>query len=341
MKAVKILVIVVLFVNIAIAQQKPHYTQYVLNNYIINPAVSGIENYTDIKFSHRHQWVGLDDAPLTTYFTAHTAIGKQDDKLTATSFAKDGENIRGKSYWDEYQAAPAHHGVGLQIINDKTGPLQNFAAHATYAYHIGLSPKANLSLGVGVGLSRISLNTSKLNFGPTTPIDPAVFGSNILNKDNLDIDAGVFFYSDKFFVGLSALQLAPQKIDFSNSAVKLTEGKKIPHIFATAGYRFLLNDDINVLPSITAKVVSPAPVQIDANVKLQYQDLLWVGTNYRFKYGYSGFVGFNAFNKVNISYAYDRTSTKLNTVSQGTHEVILGFTLGNKYSMNTCPSRVW
>ena len=53
------------------AQQRPHYTQYILNNYIINPAVAGIENYTDVKISHRHQWVGIQDAPVTTYLTIH------------------------------------------------------------------------------------------------------------------------------------------------------------------------------------------------------------------------------------------------------------------------------
>ena len=74
------------------AQQKPHYTQYILNNYIINPAITGIENYTDVKFSHRHQWVGLQDAPVTTYFTIHKAIGKKDDRTSATSFRMPGEN---------------------------------------------------------------------------------------------------------------------------------------------------------------------------------------------------------------------------------------------------------
>ena len=65
------------------AQQKPQYTQYILNNYIINPALTGIENYTDVKLSHRHQWVGFQDAPVTTYFTIHKPIEKQDDRTTA------------------------------------------------------------------------------------------------------------------------------------------------------------------------------------------------------------------------------------------------------------------
>src|SRR5436190_19335939 len=82
------------------AQQKPHYTQYILNQYILNPAITGIENYTDVKLSHRHQWVGIQDAPVTTYFTIHAPIGKKDFRTTATTlFDMEGENPRGKGYW--------------------------------------------------------------------------------------------------------------------------------------------------------------------------------------------------------------------------------------------------
>src|SRR5256714_7180411 len=85
------------------AQQKPHYTQYILNQYILNPALTGIENYTDVKLSHRHQWVGIQDAPVTTYLTIHTPIGKKDFRTTATTlFDMEGENPRGKGYWEDY-----------------------------------------------------------------------------------------------------------------------------------------------------------------------------------------------------------------------------------------------
>ena len=111
------------FMNVAAdAQQKPHYTQYVLNQYIINPAITGIENYTDVKLSHRHQWVGFQDAPVTTYFTIHKPLGKQDDRTTATSFDMPGENPRGKSYWQDYTAAAPHHGIGMQVINEQPTP---------------------------------------------------------------------------------------------------------------------------------------------------------------------------------------------------------------------------
>jgi len=87
----------------ASAQQRPHYTQYILNNYIINPAVAGIENYTDVKISHRQQWVGLDGAPVTTYITIHGPTKKSAyDRESPTTFRASGQNPRGKDYWKEY-----------------------------------------------------------------------------------------------------------------------------------------------------------------------------------------------------------------------------------------------
>src|ERR1044071_4167584 len=90
------------------AQQRPHYTQYILNNYILNPAISGIENYTDLKVSARDQWVGLDGAPRTAYLTIHMPLGKKDYKTSATSFSMPGENPRGNAYWQNYTASEPH-----------------------------------------------------------------------------------------------------------------------------------------------------------------------------------------------------------------------------------------
>src|SRR5678815_2676874 len=131
-KAFFVLLCVMVIVRME-AQQKPHYTQYIVNQYIINPALTGIENYTDVKISHRHQWVGLQDAPVTTYLTIHKSLGKQDDRATATSFEIPGENPRGKSYWEQYESAKPHHGIGLKVINDRTGPLNRLGGYVSYA----------------------------------------------------------------------------------------------------------------------------------------------------------------------------------------------------------------
>jgi type IX secretion system PorP/SprF family membrane protein len=322
------------------AQQRPYYTQYIMNNYIINPAVAGIENYWDVKASHRLQWVGLQDAPVTTYLTIHGPLQKSDyDRESATSFHASGSNPRGQAYWRDYVSAEPHHGVGLTVINDRTGPLNRFAAYGTYAYHLSISPRTSLSAGISAGITNVSLDASKLNFGTTT-VDPAVTGSGIINQIKPDISAGLWLYSADYFVGLSAQQIVPQPISFSDNTVQLQQGKLIPHLFFSAGYRMQLTENISILPSTLIRYVNPLPLGIDFNAKLQFQDLLWVGGSYRYQDGFAAMVGMNISNTINVGYSYDMQTSNLNTVSKGTHEIVIGFLLGNKYG-DWCPRNLW
>lgn len=337
----KLLTIITLGMGLlsADAQQRPHYTQYVLNNYILNPALSGIENYVDVKMSMRDQWVGLDGAPQTYYLSIHGPLGKSDYRTTSTSYQVPGQNPRGKAYWETYTAAEPHHGAGLTIVNDKTGLYSRFSANATYAYHLGLSPKTNLSAGFAAGISRVGYDRSKAKL--IDPNDPLVIqNSDEINRIRPDLGFGLWLYSSDYFVGLSAQQIIPQKVKFSDDA-NFAGSRMVPHIFATAGYRFLVNDDINAIPSVMFKYVNGSPTnpQFDLNVKFQYRDLMWAGGSYRFKDGYAAMVGLNVGNTFNIGYSYDFTTTQLNTVSRGTHELIIGFLIGNKYSQ-ACP-RCW
>lgn len=323
------------------AQQRPHYTQYVLNNFIINPAVAGIENYTDVKISHRHQWVGLQDAPVTTYLTIHGPLKKSDyAKPTATGFAAAGENPRGTAYWRDYTRAEPHAGIGLTIINDRTGPLNRFAAYGTYSYHLGISDRTSIALGVSAGVQNMTLNASKLDFGSQFSVDPAVAGSGYLNTLSPDINVGVWLYSSDYFIGLAAQQIVPSKLKFSADTLKLSNGRLVPHLFLTAGYRIPVNEDFSFLPSAMLRYVNPSPIGLDVNAKLQYRDLIWAGASYRYKDGFAGMLGLNISNTLNIGYSYDITTSRLNTVSQGTHEIIIGFLLGNRYG-DWCPRNLW
>lgn len=317
------------------AQQRPHYTQYILNNYILNPALSGIENYTDVKISGRDQWAGLNGAPRTMYVTAHMPIGKKDLKTTATSFNIPGENPRGRAYWENYTASAPHHGVGLMVLNDETGNFSRTTAQVSYAYHIGLSPTMNLAAGFAGGISRVGFNPAKATPGT---FDPAVVGNNAIFRTTPELSAGLWLYSSDYFVGLSAQQIIPSKVAFVDTFVN----KLVPHLFATAGYRFFLSDDVNAIPSVMLKYIQNTPTapQFDFNVKLQYRDLLWVGGSYRLQNGYAGMLGLNVGNTFNVGYAYDFTTTALNTASRGTHEIIIGFLLGNRYG-DTCPRNIW
>lgn len=318
------------------AQQRPHYTQYILNNYILNPALSGIENYTDLKLSARDQWVGFAGKPQTFYLSVHAPIGKKDYKTSATSYNVPGENPRGTSYWQNYTASEAHHGVGFSMVNDITGNYNVFTADVSYAYHLGLSPALNLAAGFSGGFSKVNYNRSKAT--PAVYGDPGIgAGGNVVYKIRPDLNVGLWLYSADYFVGLSAQQIIPQKVAFVNDTLGL---KLTPHLFGTAGYRFLLNEDVNCIPSVMVKGTNGAPAQVDLNVKFQYLDLFWIGGGYRFGNGFAGMLGLNFANTFNVGYAYDYSTNLIGQASRGTHEIVIGFLLGNRYD-DSCPRNVW
>jgi type IX secretion system PorP/SprF family membrane protein len=336
----KTLITSLIFLSLgSFAQQRPHYTQYIMNNYIVNPAIGGIENYVDVKLSMRNQWVGIEGAPRTYYASIHGPIGKKDYRGSATSFDMKGENPRGREYWANYTAAPPHHGLGLTAINYATGYINRTTTYGTYSYHLGLTGRTSLAAGFGLGFSTFNINRSKITLA--TAFDPAIGNATSnLTKIKPELNAGLWLYSSNYFLGLSAQQIIPVRLNLvDSSAYKST---LIPHLFLTAGYRFLLNEDISVLPSAMFRYVAGIPNSLDVNLKLQYRDLMWIGANVRKGDGLSGMFGLNIAHTLNVSYAYDLNKGKylLSTMNRGTHEIVLGFTLNNVYG-DLCPRNIW
>ncbi|MEY3411978.1 MAG: hypothetical protein RIQ70_664 [Bacteroidota bacterium] len=339
MRRLFLLFVCFVFVNVSNAQQRPHYTQYIMNNYIVNPAIGGIENYVDVKLSARNQWIGIEGAPKTFYATIHGAIGKSDHRESATSFDMKGQNPRGKEYWANYTSAPPHHGLGFTAVNYVTGYINRMTTYATYAYHVGITGKTSLSAGFGAGVSSVNVNRDKITLA--TAFDPAIgSATNDISKIKPELNAGLWLYSSNFFLGLSAQQIIPVKLNLiDNDRYKST---LIPHVFSTAGLRVFLNQDITALPSVMVRYIASTPIAVDVNLKTQYRDLLWLGANYRKGDGFSGMFGLNIAHTLNISYAYDLNRGKylLSTMNRGTHEIVLGFTLNNAYG-DLCPRNIW
>lgn len=325
------------------AQVKSSYTQYVLNNYILNPALAGIENYTDIKLSARNQWTGINGAPVTNYFTIHTAIGKPDLRTSATSFAVPGQNPRGAQYWESYTAPKPHHGIGFTAVNDKAGYINRWTVSASYAFHLPLGLRTTLAAGFNAGMSSVSLDYGKIDFGTLDPTDPAVgYSSGSLRPVKPELGAGLWLYSADYFAGLSVLNIVPGKIKFAknNDFASYVE----PNYFLTAGYRFQLSEDLNLMPSFMLQYWMPQLYGVHANAKLQYQDRFWAGASYRhgdLVAGFAAMAGVNISSTLNLSYAYEvATTNRLRSYTGNTHEIMIGFTLGNKYG-DLCPRNVW
>ncbi len=321
------------------AQAKPFYTQYILNQYILNPGVTGIENYTDVKISNRNQWTGINGAPVTSYISIHAPLGKEDLRTSSTSFEIPGNDPRGQRLWQEYTAPDPHHGVGFTAMNDKAGYINRWTVNATYAYHQPLSVKTTLSAGFTGGITSVNLDRSKIEWASLDPNDPAIGISNgELKKIKPELGAGLWLYSARYFVGLSALNIIPGKAQFVNDDKYGTF--YTPNYFITAGYRFSLTNDVMMMPSVMVQYWKPQLTGLHANVKMQYLDKFWVGGSYRFSdviSGYSGMAGINVSNTFNISYAYESaTTSRLRNYTKNTHEIMLGFILGNKFSQ-ACP----
>jgi len=330
MAKTKLFIVFLFLLQSVQAQFRPHYTQYILNNYIVNPALTGIENYIDVKLSMRNQWVGIDGAPKTFYATVHGALGKQDYRQNATSFDMIGQNTRGNEFLPNYTTAAPHHGIGFTALNYKTGYINRVTSYATYAYHIGLNETTSLSAGFGLGLTSFSIDRSKITLASAS--DPSVDETiATFKKIKPELNAGLWLYSSKYFIGVSAQQIIPSKLSLIDNAEN--KSTLVPHLFATAGYRARISYDISLIPSVMVRYISNLPIGVDVNLKAQFQDMFWIGGNYRNQDGFAAMLGINFAQKVHLSYAYDLNKGQylLSTMNRGTHEIVVGFLLSNRH----------
>lgn len=315
------------------SQQKPQFTQYIFNQYLLNPALSGIENYTDFKMGHRRQWQGIKEAPETSFATINWTLG--DDYLWSnplSQFSDEDDNPMSKSYAQTYMSSPAHHGMGVTMVYDKAGPLTNIDLNLTYAYHLQLNNDLNLSLGVAGGISRTGLDINSLDFGKDYAVDPAAvkISSEVIRPN---LSAGTWLYGARFFAGASIHQFVTSKMIFTQ-AEKISVAKSKPNYFITTGYKFYLDEEIAFMPSVMFKSINGNLNTFDLNAKLTFKDRVWLGTSYRQDDSYAAIAGFCIGKTFNISYAYDVTTSDLRVVNKGSHEIVLGILLKNIYRSN-------
>jgi len=331
------LVLLITCVQLTEAQQRPEYTQYVFNNFLLNPALSGIENYTDVKAGYRSQWTGLQGAPVTSYLTVNAPLGNNFINGDASAMpAAGGVDPSSRLYTQYYQAAEPHHGIGFTLVTDKAGPITATNIDATYAYHIGLTSTLNLALGVAAGVSRTSLNTSEVTL--FTPDDPAI-DDGTAGIWAPDLGLGIWAYSSDYYFGASVQQLLPQKL-YITSKTAVDQSKSVPQYFFTAGYKLFLSDDLTLMPSVLVKEINPVPLTYDINMKISFRDVFWIGGSYRHDDSFGVLAGFNINSLINVGYSYDITTSALNTVSNGTHEIVLGILLNNRNKV-TCPQHTF
>jgi type IX secretion system PorP/SprF family membrane protein len=335
MKPVILCSYLLFFSYLATAQVRPQYSQYMLNNYLLNPAITGIEDYMDVKMSFRSQWAGIEGAPTTYYLTAHTQLGnrtnvanpsKIDDKQHA--FAPNGNR------YNRYQKIRPTHGLGGMILYDQIGIFSTAEATMSYAYHILLTTDIKFSAGISAGISQYSMRGSELRLA--NPTDN--LAANIVITKPI-VTAGLWLYSTRFYGGISIAQLAGNTFDFGINAIQ--QNPSVRHFFGTAAYKFKLGEDFTLIPSVLAKVANPLPLTIDYNLRLLFANRIWGGASYRpVAKGFIFMAGMYLNNAFDLSYSYDMGNNQAGRLSNGSHEIILGIRLNNRFGVY-CPTNMW
>lgn len=294
MKNILRIVLFVCIANGAAAQQIPLTSQYMFNNYLLNPAEAGTVDYMPITLSARAQWNGIEGAPKTQFFSAHSKLGKK-------------------------------MGVGGYVYRDETGPVSEQGVQLSYAYHLSLNDEAKISFSVAGMLFFHDINKAYLK---PDEGDDATLNTLKVNAMSPDINFGILYYTDKYKVGLSSPQLLQNSI-YSSNADGVDAPKLIRHYYLFGEYEFEMNDKLDLVPSALVKYVAGAPFQFDLNVKALYLKKYWIGASYRHSNAVIGMLGLN-WKNLSFGYAYDYSLTDIADYSAGAHEIFLTYKLMKK-----------
>jgi type IX secretion system PorP/SprF family membrane protein len=295
-KFLYITVIALLVTNLQ-AQQLQQYTQYMLNDLAINPAVAGKDNFADMRSNNRYQWVGMTDAPRTYMLTLHSPLKNR------------------------------HMGLGTHIYTDIVGPTRRLGISLAYAYHIKITEKTRVSLGLNAGIQQWGIDGHKLYLHDAGD-------DNLLTQYQTrivpDFGAGIYVHNEKWYLGFSAPQLYQSPIKLYPDGDH--KGTLVTHFLLNGAYKFDINDDFKVEPSFLAKYANPAPIKVDVGARVIYQEQVWLGVGYRHNDALTALVGFMYKNYLMIGYSYDFTTTNLKNYSSGTHELMLGLRFSKQQS---------
>ncbi|NND63864.1 MAG: type IX secretion system membrane protein PorP/SprF [Flavobacteriaceae bacterium] len=306
---IAILVLILLGTFSSNAQQDPQYTQYMYNTQVVNPAYAGTREGLSIGLLGRTQWVNFDGAPKTGTLSVNTPIGALDNM-----------------------------GLGLSIVHDEIGPATESNINVDYAYRINASDNAQVSFGVKAGLDLLDIDFSKLNI----PVEGAgdVFDGQIDRKVQPQIGAGVYYYTNKFYAGLSVPNFLTTKhfdesqidniVNDPNSFAGETTAAERLHYFLIAGYVFDINENLKFKPATLIKVVSGSPLQWDASANFLINEKFTIGASYRWSAALSALAGFQVSDELFIGVGYDYQTTDIETYSDGSYEVFLRFDVFRK-----------
>ncbi|MCC6251106.1 MAG: type IX secretion system membrane protein PorP/SprF [Bacteroidia bacterium] len=277
------------------AQQAPRYSMYMFNTMNYNPAYAGYSDEVVSTLLYRKQWLNFPGAPQTGSFNIHTPI-RQDNM-----------------------------GVGLSFINDKAGAVMQNSLNMAYSYHLKFKT-SRLAFGLQAVVQNYSVALSKVKTNPLGEADNA-FNTGDINAYSLNFGTGAYYFSNNYYVGLSAPFLLNNKIGTkipgSNSVAK--QGT---HAYLTGGYVFSINPIVKLKPSALLKYAAHSPLQADINLMGYFYDIIGFGTTYRTSDSFNAMAEIILPKGFRLAYAYDYTISPVKSFQAGSHEIILQYRFG-------------
>jgi type IX secretion system PorP/SprF family membrane protein len=290
----------------ASAQQDPHYTQYMYNMNVINPAYAGSKENLAFGLLYRKQWVEIEDAPTTATFSGHSPVGK---------------NV----------------GLGLSAIRDEIGPVTETNVYGDFSYTLQLGGEHRLALGIKAGLTfhDVGLFDEVYNNVPD-PNDPA-FSENV-NNTYFNVGAGFFYYTDNYYVAFSVPNmLKSTHLDITESGQEYQFGSETSHYFLTGGYVFQVSDNVKLKPSFMLKSSFEVSPSVDGSLNALFFERFEIGATYRLDDSFGGMVNYAITPNLRIGYAYDHIISDLNVTTPSSHEVMLLFDLNFPKKVSRSP----
>lgn len=282
--------IIFLFPAMVFSQQTPQFSQYLLNEYGLNPAAGGGSNCVEILFGARQQWVGFENAPQTQFLSVRKTFGK-------SRFATSG--------W---------HTVGIYGEQDKNEIIKTQSASLSYAYQMKLTSKYIGSAGLRLGYRTESVTAELANSA-----DPALANLPAIVQQFPDISLGVRVYSSKTFYGLSVKQVYKNKLKKIGTPSILK-----PQFYVFYGYSIESSKYYySYLPSAHVKFSYLAPPSVELSFMMYMKKKIGVGLSYRFNEAVVGMVNIR-WKGLNIGIAYDLVVSKLRAGSSSSREIMVG-----------------
>jgi len=276
------------------AQQDPQFTQYMYNMSVVNPAyATADEGILNLGGLYRTQWVGVEGAPKTGSFFAHTPVNEKIE-------------------------------LGISFTNDNIGDVvTENNIYADFAYVLPVGFESKLSFGLKAGFTFFNANFDGFVLQSGDVSTDIAFNENI-SKAFPNLGIGAFFFTDNYYLGLSAPNMLSTKHIESENGIRST-GVQNVHYFFTGGYVFDINRDLKFKPAFMAKAVKGAPLALDITANVLVNERLEAGLGYRLGDAVSALVNFRITPELRIGYAYDYTTSNLSSYSSGSHEIFILF----------------